>query len=100
MSETISTRGRFVWADLMTTDLDAAKKFYLSLFPGWQIVNENHGPEAPSYDRLTLGGRGIGKLLAHNPEKNTAPRWLAYMTVTDVDGTCAAASAAGGKVLL
>lgn len=91
--------GRFIWADLKTGDLDAAKAFYLALFPEWQVHSESHGHGAPPYERLTVDGRGIGGMLRLEPAEGSSPHWVGYVTVADVDAVCAAASAHGGKVV-
>jgi hypothetical protein len=98
MSETHFRPGRFVWCSLMTTDLDAAKKFYLALFPTWQHAAVDMGPEAPPYDRLSIDGHGIGGMVAVQGGVDTPSRWVPFATVRDVEAACAAVVELGGKV--
>src|SRR4051794_41978742 len=49
--------GTFCWADLSTTDADAAKAFYTGVF-GWEAVDAPAG-EAGTYTTFQLGGRDV-----------------------------------------
>ena len=93
-----STRGRFVWFDLMTTDPEAAKAFYTAVM-GWGTqVWENPGT---SYTMWTVGERpigGVNKLPDEAVAGGARPHWLAYVTVPDVDATVARVQELGGKV--
>ena len=95
-----STRGRFVWYDLMTSDPEAAKAFYTAVM-GWGTqVWENPGM---SYTMWTVGDRAIGgimKLPAEAVAGGAQPHWLAYVTVPDVDATFARATELGAKVMV
>jgi predicted enzyme related to lactoylglutathione lyase len=95
-----STRGRFVWHDLMTPDPEAAKAFYTAV-AGWgTTVWEGMGTP---YTMWTVGETPIGGLM-RLPEEAVAggaqPHWLAYVTVPDVDATAARAQEKGGKVMV
>jgi predicted enzyme related to lactoylglutathione lyase len=94
-----STRGRFVWHDLMTTDPEAAKDFYTSVM-GWGTeLWENSGT---SYTMWTVGGRPIAgtvTLPAEAVAGGARPHWLAYVDVPDVDATAARARELGGTVV-
>ncbi|HEX3529843.1 MAG TPA: VOC family protein [Thermoanaerobaculia bacterium] len=99
MSEERS-RGRFVWHDLMTPDLEAAKAFYTAVV-GWGTTTwEGAGMGAP-YTMWTAGETPIGGLM-RLPEEAVAggaqPHWLAYVTVPDVDDAAAQVKGLGGKV--
>lgn len=90
--------GRFVWAELMTSDVEAAKAFYLALFPEWQARREQHGEGVSPYERLSVDGRGIGGMAPLEPAAGRPPHWVGYVTVPDVEAACAAAAAHGGAV--
>jgi hypothetical protein len=95
-----STRGRFVWYDLMTTDPEAAKAFY-SAVAGWGTeLWENSGM---SYTMWTANGKPIGGTMKL-PDEATAggarPHWLAYVEVPDVDAIAARARELGGTVMV
>jgi predicted enzyme related to lactoylglutathione lyase len=98
MSEATPAPGRFVWADLMTTDLEAAKRFYFGLFPTWKDDPVEIGPAAGNYHRFSLEGRGAGGMIALDGSHSVVSHWVPYATVTSVDEACARAVALGGKV--
>jgi predicted enzyme related to lactoylglutathione lyase len=93
-----STRGRFVWYDLMTTDPEGAKAFYTAV-TGWgtQVW------DAMSYTMWTVGETPIGGTMKL-PEEAVAggarPHWLGYVTVPDVDATTARAQELGATVMV
>ncbi|MCO4764175.1 MAG: VOC family protein [Myxococcales bacterium] len=90
--------GRFVWFDLMSTDLAAAKLFYTAV-TGWTLTP--FGEEA-GYDMWTAGETPIG---GANPLPQAAidvgapPHWIGYVAVTDLDAILAKATELGGTVL-
>ncbi len=91
-------RGRFVWYELMTTDTDAAKKFYPELI-GW---GTQPWEQDDSYTMWTNNGAPLGGLMILPEEAKAAgapPHWLAYVATPDVDGTAKQATKLGGKVL-
>jgi uncharacterized protein len=80
------TPGTFSWADLTTSDQEAAKAFYSSLF-GWEItdmpVDENS-----TYSMAALGTTPVAAI-APQPqqqrENGVPPLWNSYITVDDAD---------------
>ena len=86
--------GKFVWADLVTDDLPAARKFYGSLFK-WSFRDIGNYSIASSDERPLCG------LFQHpRPSDNNAtPRWVGYISVPDVRRALAAATNSGGKIL-
>ena len=88
------SQGRFVWYDLMTTDPAAAERFYGALF-GWTF--EPHGPE---YRMMSADGRGMGGIVAMKASDAVPNHWVAYITVADVNATCAKVQELGGKVIV
>jgi predicted enzyme related to lactoylglutathione lyase len=94
-----SSRGRFVWHDLMTTDPEAAKAFYTTV-TGWgtQVWD---GPMP--YTMWTANEVPMGGIMQLPPEATAGgapPHWLAYVSVPDVDATLARAQELGGKTLV
>lgn len=89
------TNGRFVWRELMTSDVDAAKKFYGELF-GWSFK----ASEMPgfTYTMISAGEKGIGGMMALDAKMPVPPHWSSYLSVADVDATVAKAKAAGGQI--
>lgn len=98
MSEAVFVPGRFVWADLMTTDVAAAQKFYFALFPTWTHDPVDMGKAAGKYDRFALDGRGAGGMIGLDESRGVPSHWVPYGTVASVDEACATATALGGKV--
>jgi predicted enzyme related to lactoylglutathione lyase len=95
--EAVDVRGRFVWHELMTRDVPAAKKFYSGLAgwkpqawpldPNYTVNHSEHGPQA-----------GFMNIPADMPADMPA-HWVTYIGTRDVDGTAAAAVRAGGSIL-
>lgn len=91
--------GQFNWCELMTTDLDAAKKFYMSLF-GWETEDMSM-PEMQGmkYVIIKVAGQEIGGIMSMPKEaKNVSPMWGIYVTVDDVDKIAKDVVKLGGKL--
>src|ERR671928_171380 len=92
--------GTFSWVDLATTDVEAARSFYRTLF-GWQTVDVPAG-EGATYVMLRKNGQDVAAMYAMREEQQAAgvpPHWLSYVTVADVDAAAARAAELGGTVL-
>jgi uncharacterized protein len=95
-----STRGRFVWHELMTTDTAAAEKFYKQVI-GWGTMSNM--PGMMDYIMWTAGETPIGGLMPMSPDAakmGAPPNWLAYIEVPDADASLAQAQKLGGRVLV
>lgn len=91
--------GTFSWADLATTDLDGAKRFYGELF-GWQAEDVPTG--GPVYAMCRLDGANvaaIGELPAEQRELGIPPHWNNYVTVASVDDAAGSVADLGGTVV-
>ena len=95
MSETIYTHGRFVWRELLTTDVEAAKGFYGELF-GWAF-NGMDMPNGGTYWIAQVGDSRVGGLMKKPDEVPAPSHWAAYVSVDDVDAAVARAKALGGQ---
>jgi predicted enzyme related to lactoylglutathione lyase len=87
--------GEFFWVDLYTTDPVAAAAAYS--YVGYRVVpaGEDQG------ERVLLESRGYARAgITPLPEGAREAGWLPYVQVEDVAATLAAATAAGGRVLL
>jgi uncharacterized protein len=84
------------WIDLMTTDLEAAKQFYGSLF-GWQLTEGP--PETGGYVLAEIGGRPVAGLGAMQDGMVHPPVWTTYLATDDAAATAEQITAAGGRVL-
>ena len=90
--------GSFSWVELSTTDSNAAKKFYGSLF-GWTFDDMPAGP-GMTYTMNKLGDQYTSALFQMGEGmQGIPPNWLSYITVTDVDATAKKAAENGGKVM-
>lgn len=88
--------GKFVWADLFTTDPAAATKFYSGLF-GWtaNLVTE----DGKTYTVFSNGSRPVAGLAPRPPSNLKRPsRWVAYIAVTNLRSTLKLVPKAGGQV--
>jgi hypothetical protein len=52
------TPGDFCWTELATSDGNAAKKFYTSLF-GWKAKESPMGPDQPPYIMMQINGKNV-----------------------------------------
>src|ERR1019366_1607528 len=89
--------GTFCWVELGTTDQEAAKSFYGSLF-GWTFVDYPMGP-ADSYTIFQLGGRDSAAAYQMGEhEAGVPPHWNLYIAVEDADKVAARAVELGATV--
>ena len=98
VSSQVSSRGRFAWYELMTTDVAAATAFYTEVMR-WD-ARDASAPGSP-YTLLGLGDRALGGLtiLPHDArEAGATPRWVGYVGVDDVAATAAMVAHLGGVV--
>lgn len=90
--------GRFVWHDLLTDDLSAAKRFYGSLF-GWQFT-DFASPDF-GYAIAWNHGRPISGFVEKDGKPpRPANQWLSLLSVEDVDRAVQQAERFGGSVPL
>jgi|SRR6516162_6776199 len=87
--------GKFVWADLVTDDVAAARKFYGGLF-GWTFTSVGDYTIAAN-DERPLCGMFQRQRPADRPEAK--PRWFGYISVPNVKRAQKAVIDSGGKVL-
>lgn len=91
--------GKFVWADLVTTDVAGARRFYGGLF-GWAFAQLGTGR-----DSYTLAYHA-GVPVAGMAEREPAPKqvrqaaWIAFMSVADVREAASEVAGKGGRVLI
>jgi uncharacterized protein len=86
--------GRFIWHELLTTDVESAKGFYGELF-GWKSRSVDMGPM--KYTLLSAGDKDVGGLMQ---AQKGAPRWLTYAVVADVDAAVKVAKGEGASLEL
>jgi uncharacterized protein len=88
--------GTFCWAELQTTDADAAKAFYSGLL-GWTHEDQPIG-EGSVYTMLSRDGRQVAALYAGQQE-GMPPFWASYVSVEDADAEAERARELGATVL-
>lgn len=90
--------GRFVWFELMTTDIAAATAFYGAV-AGWSAADS--GMPGMAYTLVSANAVMVGGVMELPPgarEAGGRPGWLGYIAATDVDAFAARVAAAGGTV--
>jgi predicted enzyme related to lactoylglutathione lyase len=86
--------GSFCWADLATSDVEQAKKFYGEMF-GWTAV-DNPGPGGIY---VTLHSDGNVAAAMYTAPPGMPPHWGVYFAASDVDASAARVASLGGKVV-
>ena len=86
--------GQWHWCELHTTDLDAAKAFYVDVLGYTLSAMEGND----SYFILHQGGQMRAGLMAVQ-QPDMPSMWLPYVCVDDVDATVTRASKHGGELL-
>lgn len=92
--------GDYIWYELLTTDVEAAQKFYAGVL-GWTFADS--GQAAVDYRIINAGEHSVGGLMAITREMadhGARPTWLGYIAVDDVDASVAAIEKRGGRVLM
>lgn len=88
----------FVWYELMTTDVAAAKVFYGAVV-GWK-TQDMPMPDM-TYTVIQAGETGIGgimKLPREACDAGAKPGWVSYIYAADVDGAAAKVQRLGGTM--
>ena len=94
----VNSHGRFVWYELMTTDIEIAKAFYASVV-GWGARDASMPGSA--YSLFTIGDSPVAGLV-NVPEDarrtGVTPHWIGYVGVDDVDAAVDRIKQLGGAV--
>lgn len=97
--------GSFIWYELMTTDANAAAKFYGDVV-GWKIPATPVAGQPPGRDYRMIGrsdggsAGGVLQLTDDMLQGGAHPLWLGYLFVRNVDDAVKAIEADGGKLLM
>jgi len=95
---TIASHGRFVWYELSTTDVEAAKAFYTKVI-GWEVRDAL--VSGSPYALFTAGSASVGGLM-EMPEgvrrMGGRSSWLGYVCVEDIDATAKQIGGLGGAM--
>jgi uncharacterized protein len=93
-----ASHGRFVWYELVTTDMEVAEAFYASVV-GWRTRDASTPGSA--YSLLTVGDSpvaGLVKLPEDARRTGATPHWIGYVAVDDVDAAVCRIKQLGGAV--
>jgi uncharacterized protein len=94
----VNSHGRFVWYELMTTDMESAKAFYANVV-GWRARDAS--TPGPAYSLLTVGDSpvaGVMNLPSEARRTGLPPHWIGYVAVDDVDAAVDRTRQLGGSV--
>lgn len=91
--------GAFTWNELMTTDVEASKTFYSTVF-GWEASDESMPGFV--YTQFEVAGRPVAGMMPRPPEvpAEVPPFWAVYFAIADTDAACDWISGHGGQVLM
>jgi predicted enzyme related to lactoylglutathione lyase len=94
----MTAHGHFHWNELVTRDVEKAKKFYGDII-GWTF----DGMPMPdgTYWVAKMGDQPVGGLFpVAGPQWDGVPEhWMSYLAVDDVDARVKKATAAGAKLM-
>jgi predicted enzyme related to lactoylglutathione lyase len=87
--------GKFVWRDLITTDLPTAQRFYADLF-GWEYLNSG----MDGYVTAVLDGRLVAGLAAADQVRGdvNVSQWISSVSVFSVEETARRAREFGAVI--
>jgi uncharacterized protein len=94
-----TSHGTFYWNELMTRDVEKAKKFYAETM-GWSF-DAMPGAGGGTYWIAKMGGESVaGMFDISGPEFKGVPEsWMPYIAVDDVDARVKKATKAAAKVM-
>src|SRR5262245_12038424 len=97
-ADVVSSHGRFIWYELVTTDVEAAIAFYTKVM-GWGAWDAS----APGKPYILFGDgkasiSGLMPLTDEARQTGANPSWIGYVGVDDVDATAHRIRCLGGTV--
>jgi uncharacterized protein len=95
-AELVNEHGALIWTELMTSDIDAASKFYAALY-GWSIDAESVGEM--TYTMFSVGERPVAGGMK-SPMAGIPPNWGPYFAVDDCDATVDIAKGLGASIFM
>jgi uncharacterized protein len=94
----VSSHGKFIWYELITTDVEAAKAFYTRVM-SWGA--RNAAVPGMAYTLFTVGGASVSGLMnlpEHVRQMGARPTWVGYVEVDDVDVAADHITRLGGQL--
>lgn len=95
------TPGRFVWGDLITSDVARAAGFYAQVF-GWTFETYGGNDDRDTYTLVLADGLPIGGMVFDQraiKDKVPSARWIGFISVPDVRLAADAVIRGGGKTV-
>jgi len=97
--EAPASQGVFVWDELMTTDVESAKRFYAEVV-GWESRNMDMG-QGIIYTMFSSGGSDRAGGMTTPPQaEGTPPNWMTYLGTDNVDATAEKAKSLGANIMM
>ena len=93
--------GSFCWAELATTNLESAKRFYSGLF-GWS-VNDIPMGDGTLYSMMQIAGKEVAALAeldSARRQQGILPHWFCYVSVESADRVASMVDDLGGGVVV
>jgi len=87
--------GRFVWHEIVSTDLETSIAFFQKLF-GWEV--KDSGMPDMDYRMAFAGEQAVAGFVALDPAHGQPSHWIGYVAVPDVDAAIDGAKKAGAAV--
>jgi predicted enzyme related to lactoylglutathione lyase len=99
-AQLVDEPGTWSWSELLTTDTEASKAFYTTVF-GWSTQSQDMGPLG-EYTEWQVDGRSVGGMMAKPSTVPDAvpPHWNVYFAVVDTDTAVARVAELGGSVVV
>jgi predicted enzyme related to lactoylglutathione lyase len=92
------SQGKFVWYELLTTDMAAAEKFYRGVL-GWSAREAGApGMSHTLFSDGEVGAAGMLTLPKAAKDMGATPHWTGYIAVDDVDAYARKVTEAGGRI--
>jgi predicted enzyme related to lactoylglutathione lyase len=92
--------GKFVWADLFTSDVAGAQRFYSEVFGWeWRWISEHPEHVYGMFYENDIAVAGVARHQAPDPERAYG-RWVHYIATADVEAAAQATTERGGRVML
>ena len=95
----MASHGHFHWNELLTRDVERAKRFYGDMI-GWTF-DVMPTPDGATYWVASMDGQPVAGIFpTDRPEYKDLPEaWMSYLAVDDVDARVKKAVAAGAKLM-
>jgi predicted enzyme related to lactoylglutathione lyase len=90
--------GEFTWSELLTSDHEAAFRFYSTLF-GWKKQRDHDMGPMGKYLIYGVGNKDLGGMFTKSKDMPMPPAWLYYVEVADLDAAVARAKSKDARLL-